>query len=125
MGGWGFERMDAGQNLVEDHAQAEDVRAVIVFEPHELFGGDISWCTVHATKSSKHWCRAVGRSARRAKLREAPVGDVHFAEIAEQNILRLHVAVHDAALMGICERSRHLDKSTHQPYQGPLRLELR
>jgi hypothetical protein len=72
--------------------------------------------------------RRLGRRGRPAvrlhRLRVAPVGQVHLAEVAEEDVLRLDVAVEHASLVCIRERAGDLHERAYEAHERPLGAEL-
>jgi hypothetical protein len=67
---------------------------------------------------------AVGLARQADRLGDAEVGD-DGAAVGEQDVLRLHVAVHDAGAVRVGERARHVARDVHGVVdrERPLPLE--
>ena len=92
------ERRKADERLVQQNADRVDVAAAVDELAHRLLG--------------RHVVRRAHRAAARreppmkARRRDAEVGDQRVAVLVEQHVVRLHVAMHDAAAMRVVERAR-------------------
>ena len=56
--------------------------------------------------------------------REPPVGQVNFAEVSEEHVLRFDVVVQDAACMRVRKSTGHLEEGSQQAHQRPLAFEF-
>ena len=105
--------MRALQQLIRQHAPRVNIGAVIgVHVASGLLGRHVGWRTDRHT----HLCeRRVGRlrSRRAQRLGDAEVGH-HGRAAREQHILRLDVAVHDAARVRIGERLGHIAQNAER-----------
>jgi hypothetical protein len=105
------ERRLTREELVREHAERIDVGAVV----HGGIGARLLGRHVRGgTQSHPHRRhRASVAIARRAeRLGHTEVGD-HRAPARQQDVVRLDVAVHDAALVRVGERARHLAQEAH------------
>src|SRR5207302_3461349 len=118
------ERLFPTQDLVEDDPDGEEICAQIDLLPVAL--QDLG---SHVTRSSSgvrcvRWGRRTfAVDLDRAvwlELRKPPIGDVDLAVIADEDILRLYVAVEDAARVRVTERARDLKQYAHEPRRRPL-----
>ncbi len=96
------ERVPAGESLPEDHADGPDVGGGGRLVPVEALGGDVGERAGHVSDR--------GQRVELGHLREAEVeqADVDLVRLAEQDVRRLHVAVDDAAAVGVRERVEQL-----------------
>jgi hypothetical protein len=117
------ERRRAGEELVRHHAERVQVGAVVRRGVGQrLLGGHVAGRADHRIGGGRVVGRRAGRRApqRRPAERRArhgagdpEVGD-HRAALAEEHVLRLHVAVHDAARVSVRERVGHLAQHAHR-----------
>ncbi len=103
-GGRAAERALAGQELVEDDAGREQVRAAVDGEPHDLLGR-------HVARRAKH--RAHLGHVRRLDVRDAEIGDLDAAVLEQDDIGRLDVAVNDAEPVRVAQRVEDLRHHPH------------
>src|SRR6185369_10636390 len=89
-------RLLAGQKFVEHHAGRKNVRAAIDRLSHELLGRHIRGRAEHGTGL---------RILRRLDARDAEVGNFDLAVGPDDDVGRLDVAVNDAVIVGIIERT--------------------
>ena len=102
LGGGRVERAIActGEQLGEDDAQRVDVGARVGHEPGRLFRREVPGCADDDAR--------FGECFRARRLRDAEVGDLDFAGIGDEQVARLHVAVHDAVRVRVFERAGDL-----------------
>ena len=88
-------RASAGQQLVENDAQGEQVRASVDLLAADLLGRHVRGAADHLARP-----RHVGRG-RGGELADAEVGDLHAAVLGDQDVPGLDVAVDDVALVRV------------------------
>ena len=97
-----FERPLAGEHLVEHGAKAEDIRPVIDALPPHLLGRHVAHRAEHEAGIG---LGALGQSVAAlgwlafSELRDAEVENLHAAVSRDEQVLRLEIAVDDAALV--------------------------
>ena len=95
----------AGEHLVKDHAEREDVGAVVDFPRlADLFGR-------HVVERAHDLCVAGERGVLGAGLKQlgqTEVGDLHMAGAVEEDVVGLDVAVDHALVVGVLERVANL-----------------
>ena len=98
-GRFGVERTAAGQHLVEQGADAEDVAAAVHAPAVDLLGR-------HVADGPEH---GLARAARRDAERDAEVHDPRHVAFRQEHVGRLDVAVNDAGLVRVTQPIQHLD----------------
>ena len=95
--------MLARQQLEEDRPQRIDVGAPVggVALPLGLFGR-------HVGRRAKNLSLHGHRDLARFPLGESEIGDVRLARAVDQDVAGLQVAMNDALLMGVMQRTRRL-----------------
>ena len=108
--GGAFERAAAGEHLVEDRAEGEDVGAVIDVLRAHLLGRHVRDGAHHRAGRGGHLLRRrVGIAVRRGELGQTEVEDLDSSVFADEKVLRLEVAMDDALLVRGRESVRDLD----------------
>ena len=85
-----------GEQLVEDDAERVHVAAGVGRQPGHLLRGQVA-------DGAEHHAR-LGERLADGRLRDAEVGDLHAPTRREQHVARLHVAVDDTVVVGVCQR---------------------
>jgi hypothetical protein len=99
------------QQLVEDGAEGENIRAVIDRRTAHLFRRHVPYRAEHGAggrRGSRH--RGLAEIGRRRELREPEVQNLHAAVVGQKQILRLEVAVHDPLTVRRGEAGGDLDR---------------
>ena len=119
-------RMSARRQLVQDHAQREDVGPRIQRAPEHLLGGHVA--------GRAHPCAGFGEQGRRVtahlgagvggeRLGQPEVHHFHVALRRDHDVGGLEIAMHHAAAMGffqgIGQLGRHLDDLPHREERAP------
>ena len=112
------ERRLAGQALVQQAAERVHVRAAVDRLAFDLLGGDVRRRAERAPVQQR--ATLVDEAAR-----EAEVGEVDVLAGVEQDVRRLHVAVHEAARVRRVERARDLRADRAAPAPGRAAPSLR
>ncbi len=98
------ERPLSGEELVEDHAGGEEVRAAVHRQPLDLLGR-------HEARRAHHAAHL--REARRLDVGDAEVGDLHRAVLEQEDVAGLDVAVDHALPVRVAERVEDLRHDAH------------
>ena len=101
----GFERWPAAEGFVEDHAERVQVGTAVDRAALHLFGCDVLGGADHDP--------VAGEIGLLGRLGDAEVGHQHPPVVGQQDVRRLHVAVHDAAAVGGTERVGDLGTDAH------------
>ena len=91
----------AGDQLVQDHAEREDVAARVVAHPEHLLGGDVG---VRAHRLRDDLGHQVGELV---VPRESEVDEHRLAALAKQDVGRRDVQVDDVLAMQVVQRRGH------------------
>src|SRR5581483_5326173 len=109
----------AGQALVEDRSEREDVgRGPDALRVLRLLGREVAERPLERPVLRDGDALARARSAPREVLREAEVGDERHALAREEDVLRLHVAMDDPERVRLPERARELRAERHRLRDG-------
>ena len=123
----GVERLDAGltaegrfprQHLVEQRAEGEEVAARVHVAPPHLLGRHVGGGAKDAPGVRVAPRRRVGSAlegrSRTQQLGEAEVDDLGVSRLGEHHVLRLQVAVNDAARVRLDQALGHLDREVER-----------
>ena len=105
-GAVGLERPAAGEHLVEDDAQREEVGAAVGALAPQLFRRHVA----HRAHQGGGPSRLRPPRQRAVQRGQAEVEDLHPAVDADEDVLRLEIAVHDAAGVSGGEPSGNLER---------------
>ena len=90
----------AREHLVEDHAQGEQIGAVVhLARTLQLLGRHVAEGAHRLMRASE-----LNPAVLATQLREAEVHQLHAAELVEEHVLGLDVPVNDAAIVGVLQR---------------------
>ena len=103
-----IERRTAGDHLVDDGAEGEDVAAVIGLPPFDLLRGHVSNGSNDGALLRERCAARVGN--RGTVFRDAEVHQLG-AGARQHDVRGLHVPVHDPVAMRVIERIGHLDRA--------------
>ena len=107
------ERAAAGEHLVEDRPQGEDVRPVVRHLAAGLLGGQVADRADHRARvrgpgRGRRAAEVAGAGEQRILAREAEVEDLDAPVVEEEEVLGLDVAVNDALLVRRRQALRHV-----------------
>ena len=115
----GAERYGARQHFVADDAQGIEIAAAVELDSLDLFG-------THVARRTDQHARYRERSTAVHGTRDAEIGEYGRAVLAEQDVLGLDVAMHEALAMGDVQCTAQRDAHVHDllraatPTQNPL-----
>ena len=108
-----MERPTAGQHLVEDRAESEEVGAMVDFAAPDLLRRHVTRRAEDDARLRAHGRRLRELHVRRRAGREhrqAEVEDLDEAAVRQKDVVRLEVAMHDAAVVRGREAFRDLER---------------